>query len=94
MNKMAVIDLTARTVEVGGVPEDLRRRFLGGRGINTHLLFHMVDEWTDPLEPENVLLLGAGLLTGLPWVGGTRCNFTAKSPETGHFGDSAAGGDS
>jgi len=92
MRRMAVIDLAARAVEACDVPEDLRRRFLGGRGINTHLLFHAVNEWTDPLGPDNVLFLGAGLLTGLPWVGGTRCNFTAKSPETGHLGDSAAGG--
>src|SRR3972149_10492986 len=81
-----------RRVEMGEIPRELRRRFLGGRGINTHLLFHAVDERTDPLGPDNVLFLGAGLLTGLPWVGGTRCNFSAKSPETGHLGDSAAGG--
>ena len=92
MNKLAVINLAARTVAVREVRPDLRRRFLGGRGINTYLLFHAVDQRTDPLGPENVLILGAGLLTGLPWVGGTRCNFTAKSPETGHLGDSAAGG--
>ena len=87
MNKLAVINLAARTVAVREVRPDLRRRFLGGRGINTYLLFHAVDQRTDPLGPENVLILGAGLLTGLPWVGGTRCNFTAKSPETGHLGD-------
>ena len=92
MNRMAVVDLANRTVEMGEIPRELRRRFLGGRGINTHLLFHAVDERTDPLGPDNVLFLGAGLLTGLPWVGGTRCNFSAKSPETGHLGDSAAGG--
>ncbi len=92
MNEMAVIDLAARTVEIARIPQELRRRFLGGRGINTHLLFHAVDERTDPLGPDNVLFWGAGLLTGLPWVGGTRSSFSAKSPETGHLGDSAAGG--
>jgi aldehyde:ferredoxin oxidoreductase len=92
MHRIAIVDLAARTVRTEAVSPDLRRRFLGGRGINTHLLFHAVDERTDPLGPDNVLLFGAGLLTGLPWIGATRSSFTAKSPETGHLGDSAGGG--
>lgn len=92
MNKIAVIDLDTRRVELSEVHGDLRRRFLGGRGINTHLLFHAVNELSDPLGPDNVLFLGAGLLTGIPWVGATRSSFSAKSPETGHLGDSAGGG--
>ena len=92
MNRLAIVDLAGRTVETEEISADLRRRFLGGRGINTHLLFHAVNERTDPLGPDNVLLFGTGLLTGLPWVGATRSSFTAKSPETGHLGDSAGGG--
>jgi aldehyde:ferredoxin oxidoreductase len=92
MNRIAVIDLADRRIEVGDVSQELRRRFLGGRGINTRLLFDAVGELTDPLGPENVLFLGAGLLTGIPWVGATRSSFSAKSPETGHLGDSAGGG--
>ncbi len=92
MNRIATIDLATRQVTVEEISPELRRRFLGGRGINMHLLFHAVDRSTDPLGPDNVLLFGTGLLTGLPWVGASRSSFTAKSPETGHLGDSAGGG--
>jgi aldehyde:ferredoxin oxidoreductase len=92
MNRIATVDLATGHVTVEPVPPELRRSFLGGRGINTHLLFHSVDRDTDPLGPDNVLLFGTGLLTGMPWVGASRSSFTAKSPETGHLGDSAGGG--
>lgn len=92
MDKIAYIDLGNRSVEFGQISDDLRRRFLGGRGINTYLLYRYVNRATDPVGPENVLLVGPGVLTGLPWTGASRVNFSAKSPETGHLGDSAMGG--
>ncbi len=46
----------------------------------------------DPFAPENPLIFGAGLLTGTLGFG-SRMNITAKSPESGHLGDSNVGGD-
>ena len=92
MNKIAFIDLATREVQVGDIPTIYRERFLGGRGINTFLLYNYTDRGTNPLGPENPLIVGSGLLTGLPDMGASRVNFSAKSPETGHLGDSAMGG--
>ena len=92
MSRIAYIDLTSERVKAEETPIALRKLFLGGRGINTHLLYEMVGEETDPLGPENVLVVGAGLLTGVPGIANSRISFSAKSPETGLLGDSAMGG--
>lgn len=92
MGDLAIIDLANKEVQIREIPQDLRRRFLGGRGINTYLLYNLVDEKTDPLSPENPLIFGAGLLCGSLGVANSRGNFSAKSPETGHLGDSSMGG--
>ncbi|MBI4318641.1 MAG: aldehyde ferredoxin oxidoreductase family protein [Chloroflexi bacterium] len=92
MNKIAVIDLAREEVRVMDVPRALRERFLGGRGINTYLLYNYVDEKTRPLGQENVLIFGAGLLTGSLGVATSRLSISAKSPETGILGDGNMGG--
>ncbi|MCL4466726.1 MAG: aldehyde ferredoxin oxidoreductase family protein [Chloroflexi bacterium] len=92
MNKIAIVDLAAQDVRVGDVPAALRQKFLGGRGINTYLLYNYTDANTRPLSPENVLIFGAGLLTGALGVGTSRLSISAKSPETGILGDGNMGG--
>lgn len=92
MSRIADINLTSKKVEIHETPFELKRLFLGGRGINTHLLYQMVDEETEPLGPENVIIVGPGLLTGIAGIANSRINFSAKSPETGILGDSAMGG--
>ena len=74
------------------IPKSIRKRFLGGRGINMYLLYNHLSPGVYPLGPENVLLVGAGLLTGIPAMGSGRCDVAAKSPITGGIGDSNVGG--
>ncbi len=57
-----------------------------------YLLYNHLSPGIDPLSPENVLLVGAGLLTGIPALGSGRCDIAAKSPITGAIGDSNVGG--
>ncbi len=57
-----------------------------------YLLYNHLVPGIDPLSPENVLLVGAGLLTGIPALGSGRCDIAAKSPITGAIGDSNIGG--
>lgn len=92
MSKMAYISLTDETFRIEEIPSEQRKLFLGGRGINTHLLYQMVGEETEPMGPENVLVVGAGMLTGVAGIANSRISFSAKSPETGLLGDSAMGG--
>jgi aldehyde:ferredoxin oxidoreductase len=46
----------------------------------------------DPLAPENPLIFGCGPLVGTPFPCASRFTVTGKSPLTGIFGDSNAGG--
>ncbi|WP_137284676.1 aldehyde ferredoxin oxidoreductase family protein [Halorussus salinisoli] len=85
------VDLTAGTVERERVPERWRRRFLGGKGLGARYLYEELDAATDPLGPDNLLGFLLGPVSGyLP--GETRYAAVTKSPLTGGFLDSYAGG--
>lgn len=87
--KRAYIDLTEKTVKIEEISMEERQMFLGGRGLNISKLFRMTGPKTDPLGPENVLIVAGGLLNGI-YFG--RLNISAKSPESGFLGDSNVGG--
>ncbi|RLF09996.1 MAG: aldehyde ferredoxin oxidoreductase, partial [Thermoprotei archaeon] len=90
--KIAYIDLSRRKVRVRDVPVEMRRLYLGGRGLDMYLLYNHVEKGVDPLSPENVLLVSAGLLVGVPCLGGSRAHIGGKSPLTGIVGSSNMGG--
>lgn len=90
--KVAYIDLSSGKTEVKSIPEKVRRLFIGGRGLNMYLLYNHLKPGADPLGPENVLVFGAGLLTGTAAPCAARFNVSAKSPVTGFLGDSNCGG--
>lgn len=89
---IAFIDLSTSKVTKKIVPKSLRNQYLGGRGINAYHLYNYIAPGIDPLGPENTLLIGTGLLTGIPALGAGRCDIAAKSPLTGAVGDSNIGG--
>lgn len=74
------------------VPIAPYERFIGGKGVNLKLLFDGVDQGTDPLGPENMLLFGIGPLVGTPFPSACRVDVMGKSPVTGHYGNSGMGG--
>ena len=90
--KIAYIDLTSSKIKSKTISKSLRNQFLGGRGINMYHLYHHIPPGIDPIGPENALLIGTGLLTGIPALGAGRCDIAAKSPLTGAVGDSNIGG--
>lgn len=86
------VDLTRGSVRVEGLEEKVLRRFLGGRGLATYLLWREVPGRADPLGPENVLVFAPGVLTGVPAPGCGRNGVAALSPLTGRLGSAEAGG--
>ena len=90
--KIAFVHLGDGSVEIRPVPLDLRRTFLGGRGINMHFLSKASSSRLDPFSPDNPLIFGTGLLSGTLGFG-SRIHISTKSPESGHLGDSSMGGD-
>lgn len=58
------VDLTRRKIEREPLSRELREGYLGGRGINSRLLYNEVKADIDPLSSENVLIFGTGPLVG------------------------------
>lgn len=84
------VDLEHRSCRRGYLPLDAVRHFLAGRGGNMVLLYNLLQEEKDALDPEVPLIFGAGVLTGnLPAA--TRGNVTSRSPESRAILDSNAG---
>ena len=86
------VDLSAGTTRVESFGEAFWRRHMGGRSLIAHYLLTEVPPGIDPLSAENVLIFAAGVLTGTPFPGAGRHSVGAKSPMTGLFGESEAGG--
>ena len=74
------IDLTDGTIERKPLPRERVMQFVGGRGMNMRMLFDELKPGTDPLSPENPLILGTGPLTGT--LVGSRMQASCKSPMT------------
>jgi aldehyde:ferredoxin oxidoreductase len=70
-------------------PEEQR---LGGRGLSSHLVSGLVPPNADPLGPDNVLVVAAGLLAGTTVPNSGRLSLGAKSPLTGTIKESNSGG--
>ena len=90
--KTAYVNLSTEKIVQKPISKKMRSLYLGGRGINMYLLYNHVKPRINPLGPENVLLIGAGLIGGIPCLGSGRCDIAAKSPLTGAVGDSNIGG--
>ncbi|MBW2249253.1 MAG: aldehyde ferredoxin oxidoreductase, partial [Deltaproteobacteria bacterium] len=85
------VDLNSSQCSLSEFPEAAREYF-GGRGFNIWHLYHHLPAGTDPLAPENMLLLSCGLLTGSSAPAAARLHLNALSPLTGILGSSNIGG--
>lgn len=90
--KLLIADLSAGTLVDEPLNEKYARDFIGSTSLAARYLFDMVDEQTDPLGPDNPLILMPGLLNGTVAPSVSRWGGSTKSPLTGHYGDSNAGG--
>lgn len=86
------INLSSQKIEKQLTEEKLRLHFLGGRGINSRILYQEVGPQVDPLSPQNIVIFGSSPLSGTIAPSSPRCTVTAKSPLTGILGDANFGG--
>jgi aldehyde:ferredoxin oxidoreductase len=68
------------------------KNFIGGRGFVAKMLYDEITSCIEPFDPQNMLIIATGPLTGhfLPASGKT--HFGTKSPATGGYADSNMGG--
>jgi aldehyde:ferredoxin oxidoreductase len=89
--KILLADLGKGTLTDEPLNEGYARAFLGSTGLAARYLFDMVEAKTDPLGPDNPLILMPGLLNGTSGPSISRWGGATKSPLTGHYGDANAG---
>ncbi len=89
--RQLAIDLSTGTALEQTIGVEVLRKFAGGRGLGIKLLWEMAPEGTDPLAPENPLILAIGPYTGAG-VFSAFFNVTTKSPLTGLAAASHCGG--
>ncbi|MBN2322733.1 MAG: hypothetical protein JXQ30_03285, partial [Spirochaetes bacterium] len=86
------IDLATHRTETEEWDGGLRRKFLGGRGINRWILLNEVERGTGALDPENKLIIGTGLFSGTDVPGACRLQVDTMSPYNGGVGSGNGGG--
>jgi aldehyde:ferredoxin oxidoreductase len=92
IGKLLHVDLTSRQTRTEEIPEPVMRKFLGGGALAAHILLRDLPPGVDPLGPDNVLVLMTSVINGLSLSGSNRYTAAAKSPLTGGYGESEAGG--
>jgi len=89
---LVFVDLTTREITRQPCPEEVAHSFLGGRGLADYILLKQCAPTVEPLAPDNVLILAAGLLSGSRMITTSRLHLAARSPLTGLIGTSNGGG--
>ena len=90
--KILRVNLSSGAIWEETFDESFYRRYPGGKALAGYFLLREVPPDTDPLSPENLLVLANGLLTGSPIPTTSRFTAAARSPLTGGYGESEAGG--
>jgi aldehyde:ferredoxin oxidoreductase len=91
-NRLLQIDLGERTWRTEAIPDEILASYLGGKGLASHLLLEYAPKGADPLAPESPLIICIGPATGSVLAPASRYGLFAKSPLTGIFTESYAGG--
>jgi len=90
--KIAYIDLTTGDIETKPIPLEVRKKFLGGRGLDAYLLYNHAKKGCNPLGPANPLIVSGGILTATCASATSRTHIMAKSPLTELLGSANMGG--
>ena len=91
-NKVLHINLTRRSFDQESVNDEVYQKYLGGKGLSTHLLLNNTKAGVDPLSEDNVLIFATGPTTNTTVWGSSRYGVFTKSPLTGLYAESYAGG--
>lgn len=91
-NKALHIDLSKRSSGEEPIDDKVYEELLGGKGLATHLLLNNTRAGLDPLSEENIIIFAIGPVTDTKVYGSSRYGVFTKSPLTGLYGESYAGG--
>ncbi len=86
------IDLTDETFDLLPLNDKILLTYLGGKGLASHLLYSINPPGVDPMSPGNCLIFATGPITNSRIWGSSRYGVYTKSPQTGLYSESYAGG--
>jgi len=92
LNRVIEIDLSSKKITPVSISEDLRRRFLGGKGLALKLMYDRLNPGIDPLGEDNIIIVMTGVLAGTATPCSGRFHAIFKSPLTNIIGSSSCGG--
>jgi len=103
MGSILRVDLSGWSLDVIDLDEDVAKKYLGGKGYSTYLLYKYLESYEkegisakdiDPLGEENVLIFGTGPATGISGFpeSGRYHVMGLRSPLTGSIASANSGG--
>ncbi|MFW9909579.1 MAG: aldehyde ferredoxin oxidoreductase family protein [Candidatus Thorarchaeota archaeon] len=90
--ELLYVSLTDGAINRQPLPDDLYKKYIGGRGLGVKLLYDNLAPGIDALSPDNWLIFAVGPSTATSVPTGGRFVVITKSPATGTMFDSHAGG--
>lgn len=90
--KILRVDLNAGKTKIEKTNDETAKKWLGGVGLASKIVYDEVPKDADPLGPENVFVFAVGPYQGTGILGSGRFAVGAKSPLTGIWGESVGGG--
>ena len=91
-SKLLRLNLTTGKITTETIKEEYFKKYLGGRGLGSRILYDEIDPKIDAFSPDNKLIFACGLLTGTIMPTGGRYMVVTKSPLTGTIACSNSGG--
>ncbi|NOR46670.1 MAG: aldehyde ferredoxin oxidoreductase, partial [Methanosarcinaceae archaeon] len=92
LGKILHIDLMAGNSYVEEYDEDFALKYIGGRGFGAKIVMDNLKDGVKPLDPENIIVIAPGILSGLYVPSSGKTAFVSISPLTGIYADSNMGG--
>jgi aldehyde:ferredoxin oxidoreductase len=86
------VNLTSGSIQIDEYDPMEKKAYIGGRGWAIQILSEEMDPNTDPLSPENLLIMATGPLTGIHVPTGNRYMVVTKSPLSNALCRSNSGG--
>jgi len=90
--KILRVNLTNRKIMIEDLNEDWAKKYVGGRGYGTKIMYEEVDPKVDPLSEKNKVIIATGPLGGTLAPSSGRSMVITKGPLTGTIACSNAGG--
>ena len=85
------VDATTQQTRVQEVSAEFLKKYLGGVGLATRLVYDNTPRGCDPLGPDNAMCFACSAFGGTTMPVGTKHGLVSKSPLTGFIGDSLSG---